>query len=145
MIPFDALVLLDTNVVVHLARDSALGQRINQDYQLSERRVRPLISIVTVGELFAFARKRGWGDRKVEKLRDIVRALTVVDIRPQSVIERYAEIDAYSESQGRKMGDNDIWIAATAAVAGAYLITTDKDFDHLHPQFVQREWVDPAS
>lgn len=145
MIPFDSLVLLDTNVVVHLARDNTLGRRINEDYQLSERRVRPLISIVTVGELFAFARKRGWGDRKVEKLKDIVRGLTVADIRPQNVIDRYAEIDAYSERQGQTMGDNDVWIAATAAAAGAHLLTTDKDFDHLHPTHVQREWVDPST
>ena len=43
------------------------------------------------------------------------------------------------------MGDNDVWIAATAAAAGAYLLTTDKDFDHLHPTYVQREWIDPAT
>ncbi len=31
------------------------------------------------------------------------------------------------------MGKNDLWIAATASVTGVTLMTTDGDFDHLHP------------
>ncbi len=61
------------------------------------------------------------------------------------MIDRYAAIDAHSEERGRKMGNNDAWIAATAAAAGAHLLTTDKDFDHLHPDLVQREWINPMS
>jgi tRNA(fMet)-specific endonuclease VapC len=33
------------------------------------------------------------------------------------------------------MGKNDLWIAATAHVYEATLLTTDNDFDHLAPQF----------
>jgi predicted nucleic acid-binding protein len=36
----------------------------------------------------------------------------------------------------RNMGKNDLWIAATAHVLGASLLTTDKDFAHLHSVFV---------
>jgi len=144
MIPHDALIMLDTSVVVHLARNDALGQKVNADHTLSSRPLRPLISVVTAGELFAFARKRSWGQMKLDRLRGILADLTIVDIRAQPVIDRYAEIDAYSEQVGRVMGNNDAWIAATAAAAPAWLLTTDKDFDHLHPRFIQREWVDPA-
>jgi len=42
------------------------------------------------------------------------------------------------------MGKNDLWIAATAHVTGATLLTTDKDFDHLDPQFLVRVWINPA-
>ena len=86
-----------------------------------------------------------WGDEKTERLRVIIGNLTVVDIRPQPVIDRYAEIDAFSEKIGRQMGNNDAWIAATAAAAPAWLLTTDKDFDHLHPKLIQREWIDPGA
>ena len=144
MIPPEALIVLDTSVLVHLARDNALGRKVNADHDLTGRPLRPLISIVTVGEMFAVARKRSWGQAKVDRLKAIIGNLTVVDIRPQSVIDHYAEIDAYSEQVGRKMGDNDAWIAATAAAAPAWLLTTDKDFDHLHPQIIKREWIDPA-
>ena len=37
----------------------------------------------------------------------------------------------------RNMGKNDIWIAATAAVIGAKLITIDNDFDHLNGAFLE--------
>lgn len=145
MIPPDALILLDTSVLVHLARNDPLGQRVTADHDLTGRSLRPLISVVTVGEMFALARKWSWGQGKIETLKGIIANLTVVDIRPQPVIDRYAEIDAYSEQLGRAMGNNDAWIAATAAAAPAWLLTTDKDFDHLHPHFVQREWIDPGS
>lgn len=42
------------------------------------------------------------------------------------------------------MGDNDLWIAATAKVTGALLLTTDKDFDHLYPVHLQRDWINPV-
>jgi tRNA(fMet)-specific endonuclease VapC len=42
------------------------------------------------------------------------------------------------------MGKNDLWIAASAAVTSAVLMTTDKDFDHLHPQRIQRLLIDPS-
>ena len=40
------------------------------------------------------------------------------------------------------MGKNDLWIAATAHASGAVLVTTDKDFDHLHGIWLNREFVD---
>jgi len=42
----------------------------------------------------------------------------------------------------RPMGQNDIWIAATAATLGAWLMTTDEDFEHLHPKYIQRISID---
>ncbi len=35
-----------------------------------------------------------------------------------------------------------MWIAATAKVADAILLTTDGDFDHLHPKFLTRHKID---
>jgi tRNA(fMet)-specific endonuclease VapC len=40
------------------------------------------------------------------------------------------------------MGKNDIWIAATASVLNAVLLTTDNDFDHLHDEFLTVARVD---
>jgi predicted nucleic acid-binding protein len=37
----------------------------------------------------------------------------------------------------RKMGKNDLWIAATAHLLNATLITTDNDFDHLKDAFIK--------
>lgn len=40
------------------------------------------------------------------------------------------------------MGDNDLWIAATASVTNTPLITTDKDFEHLNGVFLELIWID---
>ena len=67
-----------------------------------------------------------------------------------SLIQMYSEIDAYSQSQhptlrlptsARKMGKNDLWIAATTAVHNATLISTDADFDHLDGLFLYFEKI----
>jgi predicted nucleic acid-binding protein len=138
------LLVLDTNVVVNLARGKATGQAIDRAYGLRARQDRPLISVVTVGELFSFAAQFGWGRGKVEALKRIIEELVIVDIRNQTVLEKYAEIDAYLIKKGRRIGDNDLWIAATAAAAGAILLTSDKDFDPLHDVFLTRIYFDPA-
>jgi tRNA(fMet)-specific endonuclease VapC len=39
------------------------------------------------------------------------------------------------------MGKNDLWIAATASVLSATLLTTDKDFDHLKDVFLSLERI----
>jgi tRNA(fMet)-specific endonuclease VapC len=44
---------------------------------------------------------------------------------------------------GRDLGKNDAWIAAIVSVQRAVLLTTDKDFGHLHPEVVEVEYVDP--
>ncbi len=40
------------------------------------------------------------------------------------------------------MGKNDLWIAATASVLNAKLLTTDHDFDHLDSIFLTVVYVD---
>jgi hypothetical protein len=43
------------------------------------------------------------------------------------------------------MGKNDLWIAATARVLGAVLLTNDQDFGHLPWTELQSEYTDPVS
>jgi predicted nucleic acid-binding protein len=60
-------------------------------------------------------------------------------------LDAYAEIDDHSRRNGIAMSKNDVWIAATARAAGARLLTTDRDFDHLSPAFLARDWIDPVT
>lgn len=139
------LVLLDTGILIQLARGNRAGLRLDRDLSLSTRPERPIISVVTVGEVRAFARKLGWGDEKRRRLDELVRQLVIVDIRDDAVLHRYAAIDHYSEREAkpaRPMGQNDMWIAACSSVYDAHLVTADKDFDHLTPRFVGRTRVD---
>ena len=41
------------------------------------------------------------------------------------------------------MANNDMWIAATALLCDLPIITTDRDFNHLHPKLITVCWVNP--
>lgn len=139
------LLLLDTNVVIFLSRGDAIGQAIDTRFQLRARAERPLVSAVTLGEALAFAQFRNWGAPGIGALSDLLREFVVVDIRSQTVLERYAQIASFLRRTGRAVGDNDVWIAACASAANATLLTTDRDFDPLHGTYLDRVWIDPHS
>jgi len=131
------LVLLDTSVVLHLLRGKATGQRIDAALDLRARPERPLISVVSVGEALAFARRLSWGPERTTRLEAYLRELVVVDINNGAVLRKYADIHTFLVRQGRAVGNNDVWIAATAAATSALLVTTDADFDPLDPEHVR--------
>lgn len=87
------------------------------------------------------ALKNQWGNRRIAQLEEFLNQFFIIDINAEDIINRYAEIDAYSQRKlakmpsnfsSRNMGKNDMWIAATASIAEAKFITTDKDFHHLN-------------
>jgi predicted nucleic acid-binding protein len=136
---------LDTNILLHYLRASQLSKHIDENYNPLSIENDAIISIVSVGELRSIARMNHWGDRKLEQLDELIAELIVVDINTEDVVERYAEIDAFSNGKlrerplgmsARNMGKNDLWIAATASLLNATLLTTDADFDHLHQQYL---------
>jgi Predicted nucleic acid-binding protein, contains PIN domain len=132
------LLLLDTNIVIHLIRDNEVGKRVDAAFQIRHRADRPLISIVTVGECLSLARQFGWGAAKVRTMEALLRELVIVNIDSRPVLERFGEFHSWTKSIGRTLGHNDLWIAATAAATGAHLITTDSDFDPLDPNHIRR-------
>jgi len=137
--------LLDTNVVVHLARGKAAGESIDRAFAIRARRERPLLSVVSVGELHSLARQWNWGEKKIALLRSLISELIVVDIQRAPILDRYAEIDAFCKAKGVQLGNNDTWIAATASATGALLLTGDKDFDPLDGPFLRRHFVPPLA
>jgi tRNA(fMet)-specific endonuclease VapC len=131
------LLLLDTNILIHLLRDNETGRRVDATFQIRHRGDRPLVSIVTVGECLSFVRQFGWGTQKVEALEALLRELVIVPIDSRPVLDRFAEFHSLTRSIGRTLGDNDLWIAATASATSSHLITTDKDFEPLHPTHIR--------
>jgi tRNA(fMet)-specific endonuclease VapC len=141
--------LVDTNIVLLAIRHEKFKTYFMQNFY---RRKQPvLLSVVSVGELRAIAMRSGWGKQKYNLLADLLPQLLVVDINAEDIIQRYAEIDNYSQGKlpthpssfsARNMGKNDLWIAATASVLGATLLTTDNDFLHLQSTFLAIEQLD---
>jgi predicted nucleic acid-binding protein len=68
-------------------------------------------------------------------MRFFLSSFRLLPIQTAALIEAFATLDAWSRQRGRKMGKNDLWIAATGVVEGATLLTTDNDFDHLSGLF----------
>lgn len=98
-------------------------------------------------EIKSIARKANWGNSRIEKLENILDAVTVVEIN-QFYINAYVEIDTFSQRSNaafseynfttpRNMGKNDLWIASLGSLLGLQLVTTDADFDHLHEIFFE--------
>ena len=136
----------DTNIVLYAIRKPDLFERLNQKYNFGHSLNKIYISSVTVGEIHSIAFRNRWGDGRMRTLKALLDTLEILVVdKDDFLIKMYCEIDAYSQSQhpilklptsARKMGKNDLWIAATAAVHNATLISTDADFDHLDGLFL---------
>jgi tRNA(fMet)-specific endonuclease VapC len=135
------LILLDTNVLVHWCRQDSTGIHLKTHYKLEERSERPLYSSITEGELFALVKGWNWGEKRIQRLEDLMSELVRVESGHPSITKAYAELSHLSRQMGQNMRENDLWIAATAQVTGAVLLTCDGDFCWLSPKPVQVEFV----
>ena len=141
--------LLDTNILLLYLRQDKRWFTIQKQFDLNS--FTNVISVVSLGELRSIALRNQWGEKRLTDLYEIQRNILVADINIESIIQRYAEIDAYSQGKlvnmplnnsARNMTKNDLWIAATASILNLTLITTDLDFNHLSNTFLKLETLD---
>ena len=145
------ILFFDTNIILIYLREQLTKQVIETAFNPFNAANRLVVSVVTIGELKAFSLKNKWGNAKIQKMELFLEKFAVANINKADILNRYAEIDAFSQGRldGRKlnftarnMGKNDLWIAATASVLDATLLTTDNDFNHLHNEFLQVAKID---
>ena len=139
----DRPLLLDTNMFLILARDGRPALSLEARFGLAVRDDPPKYSIVAEGELRSLALQFHWGTGRIERMNRMLARMDRVSLELAGVIDNYALIDDYSLRHQRKMGKNDLWIAPTTRALGAALLTSDRDFDHLDPLFINRLWLDP--
>ena len=132
----ERLSVLDTGVVVHLARGDKTGEYIESTYSLSQKKERPIIPSVVKGEIYAITEYNGWGKTKLDKLNDILKNFVHIDIGAQEVINSYVEIYCAARSEGRAFSNNDLWIAAITRTISAELFTCDGDFNWMNPKLI---------
>ena len=135
------LLILDTNILVHNVRQDAMWEKLREDYQLLVVEPTPLISVVTAGELRSLSRQWNWGRDKLDRMEFLLSYFQTVPVDSPDQISIYSEIDNFCLERGRVMGKNDLWIAATAALTDARLLTSDADFELLVGVFLNLEWV----
>ena len=140
--------LLDTSVLLLLVRAGGIGNSLRSAYRLDDPIMRPLVSIVSHGEIRVLADRNRWGPDKQKTLQDLLDSLATVRIDAQAIVDAYVELALVSQRHAegaRAISDNDLWIAATTKAAGAVLLTADKDFLHFHPQHLAVEFIDQGS
>ncbi len=84
--------VLDTNILIHIVRDSKHWRKINDLYD-PFRHVSHL-SFAAVAEAVSFAKRTNWSERKIESLKSVVRSFDVLH-SDDGLIEDYIEIDVF--------------------------------------------------
>ncbi len=144
---------LDTGVILGYLRSALYAEVIEKTYSPFSPPNIAAMSVVSRGELVSLAYRHKWGMPKRTALEELLKKIPQVDINNDAIIQMYGEVEAFSQGyhpvkslpmSARNMGKNDIWIAATAVVSNATLITTDKDFNHLDKTFLQVIYIDSA-
>ena len=138
--------LLDTGIVLLATRQSAASKVIDAQFGLSASSFRPAICEVSVGELLAFANANHWGQPRKAILMDRLKNSLIVPISHPGVHQRWADTQTRLQGAGVSVGQNDVWIAATASVTGLTVLSADKDFAKLRALgLVQATVVDPKT
>ena len=136
--------VLDTNIVLVYLKDEQFKATIETQYEVFSEGNSPIISVVTIGEIRSIALQNNWGAKRIAYVEQFLKEFIVIDVRYNDLLNAYAEIDAFSQGKlarkplgtsSRNMGKNDLWIAATAHIMNARLITMDKDFQHLDGEY----------
>ncbi|MCF8246559.1 MAG: type II toxin-antitoxin system VapC family toxin [Saprospiraceae bacterium] len=140
--------IFDTNIIIHLVRESPLKQVVERDFTPFSNENEAWVSAVVLGEIRSIAMQNKWGAKRLDRLNNYLSEFIVLDLNIESLHQRYAEIDAFSQGKhptipsnfsARNMGKNDLWIAATASLLEGTLLTTDSDFNHLNNEFLKVE------
>jgi predicted nucleic acid-binding protein len=119
----------DTSFVSHLRRRKQAPARYDHWDVTTVDRVkgaRLAVSIVTIAELRFGQLHGGWGVRRiVESERALARFLPLTIDDPY--LDEWARLRNNAIARGIAIGDNDLWIAATASVRESVLVTCDRD------------------
>ena len=114
--------LLDTNIFIYI-RQGRPEEVVRRFSKL--RAGEAAVSIISYGELFFGAAKRGQRVDDLERLRALMRLLPCLTI-PDAAAEIYGAVRADLEAKGQVISNNDLWIAAHALASGLILVTNNE-------------------
>jgi len=87
------LYLLDTNILVAYVRAGPLGEYIENTHHLRASNFKPLVCVVSVGEILSLAAMLRWNKKKVASLGNLLDELVWIDINTTEILQAYAELD----------------------------------------------------
>jgi tRNA(fMet)-specific endonuclease VapC len=117
--------LIDTDILIYLR------QRRSLQVVARFRAVQAgdaAMSVITHGELLYGAERSQERERSLKSVSDLTSLVPVLALPEDTGVE-YGRIRAELEGRGIPIGNNDLWIAAHARVAGLILVTNnEKEF-----------------
>jgi len=121
--------LCDTSFVGHVGARRARPQRYEHwSREVIDRIDNAVlaISVVTLAEARFGYLNAEWGERRIaNEERRLASFLQIPLDFPD--LDEWARLRDYSKRQGIAIGDNDLWIAATASTRNLDLVTCDED------------------
>jgi tRNA(fMet)-specific endonuclease VapC len=117
--------IIDTNVIIKMLHGDpdaiALFQKIEKAY----------VSLTIKGELYYGAFKSARRESNMELFRKTLAKYETLSLDNDDIAVSYGLIKSDLERQGKKIPENDIWIAATAHVYGLSVATFDQHFAYI--------------
>ncbi len=129
--------LLDTNALSDLIRDHPKIRT-----SLNIHRGPKSTSVINVGEIRYGLERLPAGKKKSDLERRARAVLKVMGIEgvTELIAEEYGRLKRALELQGISMQDNDLWIAGTAKIMSATLISRDQIFSQI-PGMQVEDWT----
>jgi tRNA(fMet)-specific endonuclease VapC len=125
-------VLLDTSVVVdYLRQDPGLHRKLDQVDDV-------YLPLVVLGELLFGAYKSNQSAKALAQVQAFYDGCIVL-LPDEKTADLYGQIKAELSAAGRKIPENDVWIAAVARQQGYPLATRDRHFSFV-PDLTILDW-----
>lgn len=115
-------VVVDTDVVSYVFKNHPFGSRYDPELAGGIT----LVSFMTIAEIERWVLQHRWGSQRVQLLRTFLQRFTVVPSSPD-LCRKWAEVMVTAQAAGRRIESADAWIAATALLHDAPLLTNNRN------------------
>ena len=113
--------LIDTDILIYsLKADPIVMRHLNRTAASAKA-----ISVISYGELLYGAHKSARPIDNLARVRRLGEVLPIIEISP-AIVESFGSIKAKLESDGQRLDDFDLLIAATAITIGYRLVTNNE-------------------
>ena len=130
--------LLDTNICIYIQRKKP--EEVLAHFQ-KLKHGDAAISVITWGELTYGAEESRQRKMALQLLEEFKTFIPVLPM-PENAGKTYGVIRASLESQGKPIGNNDLWIAAHAKAASLIVVTNNGQEFRRVPGLKVQNWVD---
>lgn len=141
------VILCDTSLVGFLAKRRKHPEQFEHwSAELVARLEKAIlaVSVITLAEAEVGYRKSGWSPRKIEQERLRLQSLLLIPL-DVAILTEWARLKHKSVDSGWNIGDNDLWIAATAAARSLPLATCDRDHGRIEDERVEILYLPPKA